>query len=126
MWTGHTAPVPKCAALAKRCSWVWPAVHTRLANCPVPVSRCSPRESETAWWPRPRRVIIRPGRRAVDPTAQVELALRDGPFCHALTTAVRSRGLTLRQLQYRLRARGVAVSAVTLSYWQSGRSRPER
>src|SRR2546426_518080 len=106
MWTGRMGPVPKCAVLAKRSLWVWPAAHTRWENCRVPVSRCSPRESETAWWPSLRRVIIRPGRRAVDGYAQVELALRDGPFCHALTTAVRSRGLTLRQLQYRLRARG--------------------
>ncbi len=53
-------------------------------------------------------------------------ALRTGPFCRALSMAAQARGLSLRQLNYRLRARGASVSAMTLSHWQSGRSVPER
>jgi len=53
-------------------------------------------------------------------------ALRTGPFCRALSMAVQTRGLSLRQLHYRLRARGTSVSTMTLSHWQSGRSVPER
>ncbi|MFJ8916471.1 hypothetical protein [Amycolatopsis sp. NPDC102389] len=53
-------------------------------------------------------------------------ALRTGPFCRALSMAVQARGLSLRQLHYRLRALGASVSAMTLSHWQSGRSVPER
>ncbi|GAB3735003.1 helix-turn-helix transcriptional regulator [Amycolatopsis oliviviridis] len=52
--------------------------------------------------------------------------LRTGPFCRALSMAVQARGLSLRQLHYRLDARGASVSAMTLSHWQSGRSVPER
>ncbi|MEV6908129.1 hypothetical protein [Amycolatopsis sp. NPDC051071] len=59
-------------------------------------------------------------------TGEVAEALRTGPFCHALTVTARDRGLSLRQLQYRLRAKGTSLSAMTLSYWQSGRSKPER
>ncbi|MYW89345.1 hypothetical protein G3I59_01515 [Amycolatopsis rubida] len=53
-------------------------------------------------------------------------ALQAGPFCRALSAAARSRGLSLRQLQYRLGAKGVSLSVMTLSYWQSGRSLPEK
>ncbi|OXM45165.1 hypothetical protein [Amycolatopsis alba] len=53
-------------------------------------------------------------------------ALRTGPFCRALSMAAQARGLSLRQLHYRLQARGASVSAMTLSHWQSGRSVPER
>ncbi|GAA1938885.1 hypothetical protein [Amycolatopsis minnesotensis] len=60
------------------------------------------------------------------PTPEIAAALRDGPFSMALELAVRASGLSLRQLQNRLFASGVKVSVVTLSYWQSGRSLPER
>ncbi|MEV7554649.1 hypothetical protein AB0N89_33950 [Amycolatopsis sp. NPDC089917] len=53
-------------------------------------------------------------------------ALRAGPFCRALSMAAQARGLSLRQLHYRLSARGTSVSTMTLSHWQSGRSVPER
>ncbi|MGQ0840264.1 helix-turn-helix domain-containing protein [Actinokineospora sp.] len=49
-----------------------------------------------------------------------------GPFPDALRAAIRARGLGLERLRQRLRSRGVSVSLATLSYWQSGRSRPER
>jgi hypothetical protein len=47
-------------------------------------------------------------------------------FAVALRSAIARRGLGLERLHRRLRARGAAVSVATLSYWQSGRSRPER
>ncbi|SHF28199.1 hypothetical protein [Streptoalloteichus hindustanus] len=53
-------------------------------------------------------------------------ALRDGSFPHALRAAIRNRGLALERIQHRLRQHGVQVSLTTLSYWQRGRSRPER
>ena len=40
--------------------------------------------------------------------------------------AIRASGLTLENLRQRLAERGIRVSAATLSYWQGGRSRPER
>jgi hypothetical protein len=47
-------------------------------------------------------------------------------FADVLREAIQARGLGLGRIQERLRARGVSVSLATLSYWQSGRSRPER
>ena len=47
-------------------------------------------------------------------------------FAAALRSAIQARGLGLERIQERLRAEGVAVSLATLSYWQSGRSRPAR
>ena len=50
----------------------------------------------------------------------------DDPFAVALRQAVRDRGLSLERVRYHLARRGHGVSAATISYWQSGRSRPER
>lgn len=47
-------------------------------------------------------------------------------FATVLRAAIRARGLGLERIQDRLRAQGISVSLATLSYWQSGRSRPER
>lgn len=58
------------------------------------------------------------GRRAERPA-------RDG-FAEALRQGIAARGLSLDRLRYHLRARGHELSVATLSYWQSGRSRPER
>ncbi|GAA4424960.1 hypothetical protein GCM10023148_27520 [Actinokineospora soli] len=52
--------------------------------------------------------------------------LDTGPFPAALRAAIAAKGLGLERLRERLRGRGVTVSLATLSYWQSGRSRPER
>ncbi|WP_216214917.1 helix-turn-helix domain-containing protein [Amycolatopsis aidingensis] len=52
--------------------------------------------------------------------------LRQENFADALRAAIHRRGLTLERIQSRLAARGVRVSLATLSYWQQGRSRPER
>ncbi|MFD5244409.1 multiprotein-bridging factor 1 family protein [Amycolatopsis sp. NPDC058340] len=60
------------------------------------------------------------------PRPEFERLLRDGPFADALREAIRVRGLSLERLRDHLRARGVSITAATLSYWQSGRSRPER
>ncbi|HVK21670.1 MAG TPA: XRE family transcriptional regulator [Actinokineospora sp.] len=49
-----------------------------------------------------------------------------GPFADSLRAAIRARGLGLQRLRERLKVRGVTISLATLSYWQSGRSRPER
>ncbi|WHT19121.1 helix-turn-helix transcriptional regulator [Crossiella sp. CA-258035] len=48
------------------------------------------------------------------------------PFATALRAAIAGRGLGLHRIRERLRTRGITISAATLSYWQSGRSRPER
>ena len=47
-------------------------------------------------------------------------------FARVLRAAIRERGLGLERIRDRLRAQGISVSLATLSYWQSGRSRPER
>lgn len=52
--------------------------------------------------------------------------LRTGPFEAALRYAIRASRLSLERIQHRLRARGTPVSITALSYWQSGRRRPER
>lgn len=53
-----------------------------------------------------------------------ELPARD--FAEALRAGIQARGLSLERIQDRLRQRGVSISLATLSYWQSGRSQPER
>jgi hypothetical protein len=69
-------------------------------------------------------------RSAIDDGSERDLdllhVLRRGPFSTALQTAIQARGLSLECLQYRLRERGVRVSLSSLSYWQRGRTRPER
>lgn len=47
-------------------------------------------------------------------------------FAAALRAAIDARGLGLVRIQDRLSRRGVSVSLATLSYWQTGRSRPVR
>ncbi|WP_020666402.1 transcriptional regulator [Amycolatopsis nigrescens] len=56
----------------------------------------------------------------------LERLLRTGPFEVAFRAAIRVRGLGLERLQQRLAADGFSISLATLSYWQTGRSRPER
>ncbi|MGA6165336.1 transcriptional regulator [Amycolatopsis magusensis] len=57
---------------------------------------------------------------------EVRVLLESGPFAAALRAAIRARGLGLERIRFRLLDRGVPVSLATLSYWQSGRCRPER
>jgi hypothetical protein len=57
---------------------------------------------------------------------QLAEALRDGPFHRALALAIEVSGLSLQRLQNRLADVGVHLSTTTLSYWRTGRSRPER
>lgn len=61
-------------------------------------------------------------------TGRPELArlLAGGPFPEALRAAIKASGLSLDRIQHRLQLRGVTISVATLSYWQSGRRRPER
>ncbi|MBB5152798.1 hypothetical protein [Saccharopolyspora phatthalungensis] len=59
-------------------------------------------------------------------SAELAELLRTGPFEAALRTAIRASRLSLERIQHRLRARGTPVSITALSYWQSGRRRPER
>jgi hypothetical protein len=66
---------------------------------------------------------------ALAPTAEprdLADALRRGPFHLALQAAIRATGLSLESVQRRLRAQGHQISMASLSYWQRGRSRPER
>lgn len=51
---------------------------------------------------------------------------RGDEFAAALRAAIAARGLALERIRYRLGQRGHDISVATLSYWQSGRSRPER
>ena len=60
----------------------------------------------------------------VGQTAQT--APQEGDFASALRAAIEGTGLTLDRIRYRLRQRGVPVTVTSLSYWQSGRRRPER
>ncbi|WP_157528527.1 helix-turn-helix domain-containing protein [Nocardia sp. NRRL S-836] len=55
-----------------------------------------------------------------------ESVLGQERFADALRTAIGRRALTLDRLRVRLAERGVNISLATLSYWQQGRSRPER
>ncbi|MCX4388109.1 hypothetical protein OG777_14365 [Micromonospora peucetia] len=57
---------------------------------------------------------------------ELAAVLRSGPFHVALRAAIQSHGLALQRIQHRLDQFGVHVSLGTLSYWQSGRRRPER
>lgn len=61
-----------------------------------------------------------------DSLARVSEVRGDSEFARALRAAVDARGLTLERLRAHLNQRGHNLSAATLSYWQSGRSRPER
>ena len=54
------------------------------------------------------------------------LLLRTGPFNAALRAAVQASELGQDRILDRLRRLGAPISPATLSYWQSGRSRPER
>ncbi|WP_040157382.1 hypothetical protein [Mobilicoccus massiliensis] len=54
------------------------------------------------------------------------MTTNDEDFATALRSAIATRGLSLQQLRQALGERGVRVSTATLSYWQSGRSVPER
>lgn len=49
-----------------------------------------------------------------------------GDFAATLRAAVADRGLTLERVRYHLKQSGHELSVATLSYWQSGRSRPDR
>lgn len=51
---------------------------------------------------------------------------RTDEFAQALRAAITARGLSLDRIRYHLDQRGHALSVATISYWQSGRSRPER
>ena len=52
--------------------------------------------------------------------------LATGPFPDALRAAIKTSRLSLDRIQHRLGLRGITISVATLSYWQSGRRRPER
>jgi len=60
------------------------------------------------------------------PREELADLLVTGPFADALRVAIQMRGLSLERLQHRLRMRGAPISVTALSYWQSGRRRPER
>ncbi|MEV6521254.1 hypothetical protein AB0M43_04820 [Longispora sp. NPDC051575] len=52
--------------------------------------------------------------------------MHEHSFAGTLRAAIDSRGISLERIQARLAQRGAPVSVATLSYWQNGRSRPER
>ncbi len=59
-------------------------------------------------------------------TAELETALRGGPFHVALRAAIAARGLPLQRVQHHLSRHGVKVGVTSLSYWQQGARRPQR
>ncbi len=61
-----------------------------------------------------------------DATAELDSALRGGPFHVALRAAIAARGLPLQRVQHHLSRRGVKVGVTSLSYWQQGARRPQR
>ncbi|MFJ1766936.1 hypothetical protein ACIOD2_41865 [Amycolatopsis sp. NPDC088138] len=69
----------------------------------------------------PLFAVRSPGRRE-----QLAHALAAGPFSRALSLAIDLSGLGLARLKDRLAAAGTPVSTTTLSYWRTGRTRPER
>ncbi|MFE9095027.1 hypothetical protein [Streptomyces sp. NPDC007264] len=58
--------------------------------------------------------------------AELEEALRGGPFHVALRAAIAARGLPLQRVQHHLSRYGVRVGVTSLSYWQQGARRPQR
>ncbi|MFE5916157.1 hypothetical protein [Streptomyces sp. NPDC056468] len=58
--------------------------------------------------------------------AELDTALRGGPFHVALRAAIAARGLPLQRVQHHLSRRGVRVGVTSLSYWQQGARRPQR
>ncbi|MER5444200.1 hypothetical protein ABT052_03275 [Streptomyces sp. NPDC002766] len=58
--------------------------------------------------------------------AELESALRGGPFHVALRAAIAARGLPLQRVQHHLSRHGVKVGVTSLSYWQQGARRPQR
>ncbi|MFD8263766.1 hypothetical protein ACFV19_33875 [Streptomyces griseoluteus] len=59
-------------------------------------------------------------------SAELETALRGGPFHVALRAAIAARGLPLQRVQHHLTRHGVKVGVTSLSYWQQGARRPQR
>ncbi|MCX5419998.1 hypothetical protein [Streptomyces sp. NBC_00078] len=59
-------------------------------------------------------------------TAELDSALRGGPFHAALRAAIAARGLPLQRVQHHLSRYGVKVGVTSLSYWQQGARRPQR
>ncbi|MEU6475812.1 hypothetical protein ABZ858_02775 [Streptomyces sp. NPDC047017] len=59
-------------------------------------------------------------------TAELDTALRGGPFHVALRAAIAARGLPLQRVQHHLSRQGVKVGVTSLSYWQQGARRPQR
>ncbi len=64
--------------------------------------------------------------RETSDSRRLSQALSTGPFSLALRLALKSSGLSLDRVQFRLRERDAAVSKTALSNWQSGRTQPER
>ncbi|ARP69683.1 hypothetical protein LK07_07740 [Streptomyces pluripotens] len=60
------------------------------------------------------------------PPAELDTALRGGPFHAALRAAIAARGLPLQRVQHHLSRHGVKVGVTSLSYWQQGARRPQR
>ncbi|NEB01482.1 hypothetical protein [Streptomyces sp. SID13726] len=63
---------------------------------------------------------------ATGATAELDTALRGGPFHVALRAAIAARGLPLQRVQHHLSRYGVKVGVTSLSYWQQGARRPQR
>ncbi|GAA3129818.1 hypothetical protein ACFQ0X_32900 [Streptomyces rectiviolaceus] len=58
--------------------------------------------------------------------ADLEAALRTGPFHVALRAAIAARRLPLQRVRHHLARQGVNVGVTSLSYWQQGARRPQR
>lgn len=70
---------------------------------------------------------MRHGTQLADGTpADLEAALRTGPFHVALRAAIAARRLPLQRVRHHLARQGVNVGVTSLSYWQQGARRPQR
>lgn len=94
-----------------------PALHRPSASPVGAADSAAAAESAPAV---PHRAPVAPGwEGTADPPAVAE-------FADALRAAISARGLSLERLRYHLARHGHDISVAALSYWQSGRSRPER
>lgn len=123
------SPTPSPARPAARPQ---PAEHQRgrAVEQPVATGPAKPRViAATGAPPRPRvqaTATSPPPGGTPAPAPHLTHATAGTSFATVFREALRQRGLPLERVRERLEARGIRISLATLSYWQRGRSQPER
>ncbi|MBB5934217.1 XRE family transcriptional regulator [Streptomyces zagrosensis] len=123
--TGPTAPITRPTAPTAPTASTASAAHTGPATPSGPnADSAANADSE----PTPPTGPIAPG--GCDSGAahapRFTHATAATSFATVFREALRQRGLPLERVRERLEARGIRISLATLSYWQRGRSQPER